>query len=35
MLLDEVVEVVENLALALGQWEHGARTICKGKAKVK
>ena len=35
VLLDEVVEVVEDLALTLGQWLHGVRTICKGKAKVK
>ena len=34
VLLDEVVEVVEDLPLTLGQWLHGARTIRKGKAKV-
>ena len=34
VLLDEIVEVVEDLALALRQWQHGARTIRKGKAKV-
>jgi hypothetical protein len=34
VLLDEIVEIVENLALALGQWQHDARTIRKGKAKV-
>jgi hypothetical protein len=33
VLLDEIVEVIQDLALALGEWEH-ARTICKGKAKV-
>jgi hypothetical protein len=34
VLLDEIVEVVEDLPLALGQWQHDARTIRKGKAKV-
>jgi hypothetical protein len=33
VLLDEVVQVVQNLALAFGEWQH-ARTIRKGKAKV-
>jgi hypothetical protein len=34
VLRDELVQVVENLALPLGQWKHGA-TIRKRKAKVK
>ncbi len=34
VLLDEIVEVIEDFALTLGQWQHGARTIRKGKAKV-
>jgi hypothetical protein len=33
VLLDEIVEVIENLALTLRQWQHGP-TIRKGKAKV-
>jgi hypothetical protein len=33
VLLDEIVELVEDFALALGQRQH-ARTIRKGKAKV-
>ena len=33
VLLDEIVEVIEDFPLALGQWQH-ARTIRKGKAKV-
>src|SRR5436190_22310646 len=38
VLLDELVQVVENLALPFGEREHATsngRTICKGKAKVK
>src|SRR5919109_827009 len=34
MLLDEIVEEIEDLPLALGEWQHDARTIRKGKAKV-
>ena len=34
VLLDEIVEVIKDFALALRQWQHGARTIRKGKAKV-
>src|SRR5262245_21783428 len=34
VLLDEIVEVVEDFPLTLGQWQH-ARTIRKQKAKVK
>ena len=33
VLLDEIVEVIEDFPLTLGQWQH-ARTIRKGKAKV-
>jgi hypothetical protein len=33
VLLDEIVEVIEDLPLTLGQWQHG-RMICKEKAKV-
>ena len=33
VLLNELVEEVENFALAFGEWQH-ARTIDKGKAKV-
>ncbi len=32
MLLDEVLKVVQNLALALGEWLHGA-TLPKKKRK--
>jgi hypothetical protein len=34
MLADELVQVVENLALPLREWKHG-ETIRKRKAKVK
>ena len=33
VLLDEVVQVIQNLALAFGEWDH-ARILCKEKAKV-
>jgi hypothetical protein len=33
--LDELVEVVQDLPLALGERHHAPRIIRKGKAKVK
>ena len=33
VLLDELLKIVENLALTFGKWLHTA-TLCKGKAKV-
>jgi hypothetical protein len=33
VLLNEVVQIIEDLSLTFGQWQH-ARTIRKGKAKV-
>ena len=34
VLLDEILKVIENLALALGQWLQAAGTIRKEKAKI-
>ena len=34
VLLDELLQVVEDLALALGQWLQAAGTIRKEKAKI-
>jgi hypothetical protein len=33
VLLDEIVEVVENLPLALGQWQHDARNYTQRKSE--